>query len=222
VTPRQATRTRKASSSAKRRQLVIFAEGEQTEPVYFTNWYRLHRERIIVKVARHQGTTTPMELVQRAIKQRAEDLREAKRGQGDAYDEYWCVFDVDTHPRLNEALQLAASENILIALSNPSIELWTIIHFQDQTAYLDTDSAVRKAEKLLGYGKTPTPKALEQLVERYSAAKERARQLDRKHQHDGSPPSSNPSSGVWRLVDNIKGPEVSSPTYGCVAPQPQQ
>lgn len=208
MTPRQAIRTRKASSNAKRPQLIIFAEGKETEPVYFTNWYRLHRERVIVKVARHQGTTTPMELVQRTIKQRAEDLRDAKRGLGDAYDEYWCVFDVDTHPHLDEALQLAVSRGILVALSNPCVELWIIIHFHSQTAHLDTENAEEMAEELLRCGKTPTSAALEQLVDRYRAAKERACQLDKKHEQDGSPPNSNPSSGVWRLVDAIRGSEV--------------
>jgi RloB-like protein len=205
VTTHQAARKRKVSSNARRFQVLIFAEGKETEPVYFTNWYRQHRDRIIVKVAPHQNVTTPMELVRRAIKQRAGDLRESKRGLGDAYDEYWCVFDVDTHPYLNEALQLARSEDIRVALSNPCIELWITIHFQDQTAYLSTEAAEEKAAVLLGCGKAPTPTALERLVERYNDAKERARQLDKKHENHGSPPNSNPSTGVWRLVDIIKG-----------------
>lgn len=60
MTSPKAVRTRGATSNAKRRQFIIFAEGEVTEPVYLTNWYRLHRERVIVKIAPHQGTTTPM------------------------------------------------------------------------------------------------------------------------------------------------------------------
>ncbi len=205
MTPRPAGRTRRISSSAKRPQLIIFAEGEQTEPVYFTNWYRIYRERIIVNMARHQNTTTPMELVERAISQRARDVREAKRGQGDAYNEYWCVFDVDSHPRLREALELAASADVKIALSNPSIELWLILHFISQTAYIERRDAERESEKLLGCGKTPSPAALELLVDNYEAARDRARGLDRMHEGNGSPPNSNPSSGVWHLVDVIRG-----------------
>lgn len=196
---------RKASTNAKRRQLIIFAEGEETEPLYFTHWFRLYRDRVIVKIAPHQHTTTPMELVQRAIKQRDQDLREAKRRRGDAYDEYWCTFDVDVHPRLDEALRLAASNDILIALSNPSIELWLVLHFRNQTAYLDSDKAFEMAKGFLGCGKMPTQSALDELVSRYDVAKDRAQQLDKKHEDDGSPPASNPSSGVWRLVDVIRG-----------------
>ena len=140
-------------------------------------------------------------------------MRDAKRGLGDSYDEYWCVFDVDTHPYLTEALQLAAAEGIGIALSNPSVELWVILHFESQTAYLNTEAAVRKAAALLGCGKTPTPSALEQLIDRYSDAKERARQLDIKHENDGSPLNSNPSTNVWRLVEVIR-----TGSAGTVAP----
>jgi hypothetical protein len=137
MTPRRSQR--RASDNPQRRQLIIFAEGSETEPVYFNNWYRLYRERIIVKVARHQGTTTPMELVQRAINQRGEDQRDARRGLGAAYDEYWCVFDVDVHPRVAEALELAFSRDIFVALSNPCIELWLILHFRNWTAYISLD-----------------------------------------------------------------------------------
>jgi RloB-like protein len=184
---------------------MIFAEGAQTEPVYFSNWFRIYRERIIVSVAPHEHVTTPRELVERAIKQRDLDIRDAKRGLGDAYDEYWCVFDVDQHPYLAEALQSAASADIRIALSNPCIELWLILHFVNQTAYLTRADAERESEKRLGCGKTPSPDALKLLVDNYGTARDHARGLDRMHVRNGSPPNSNPSSGVWRLVDVIRG-----------------
>lgn len=156
-------------------------------------------------MAPHQNTTTPMELVERAISQRARDVREAKRGLGDAYDEYWCVFDVDVHPHLPEALDLAASADIKIAFSNPCIELWFILHFVNQTAYLERKDAERESQRRLGCGKTPSPTALELLVSNYQTAKDHARELDRMHEGNGSPPNSNPSSGIWFLVDVIRG-----------------
>jgi RloB-like protein len=204
MNPRPTGKGRRISASAKRYQLILFAEGTQTEPVYFTNWFRRYREHIIVKMAPHQHTTTPMELVTRAIDQRASDIKEAKRGRGDAYNEYWCVFDVDEHPRIPEALQLAASEDIKIALSNPCIELWLILHFERQTAYLTRKDAERESERILGCGKTPSPAALERLTINYETAKGNAQGLDRMYSGNGSPENSNPSSGVWRLVDVIR------------------
>jgi len=183
---------------------MIFPEGKQTEPIYLTHWYRRHREHVIVKLAPHRHTT-PLELVQAAVNQRTSDTREAKRGRGDAFDEYWCVFDVDAHPKIRDALELAAAKGICIALSAPCIELWLLIHFESQTAYLSREEAQRRSREHLSCEKKLTPAALDILVRNYSEARKRARELDRKHEGDGSPAPCNPSSGVWRLVDAISG-----------------
>jgi hypothetical protein len=36
--------------------------------------------------------------------------------------------------------------------------------------------------------------------------------LDEKHEGDGSPPGTNPSSGVWRLIEVIRNAERVDPT----------
>jgi len=131
VTARSRGRSRGSASGralASRRQLLVFAEGKKTEDLYLTNWRRLFRDRVIVKIAPHEHTT-PFELAADAVAQRRLDLREAKRGRGAAYDEYWCVFDVDDHPKIPEALELARANNISVAMSSPCIELWFLIHF---------------------------------------------------------------------------------------------
>lgn len=204
MTSRTSAQRRRASGDAKRPQFLVFAEGDKTEPIYLTHWHRLFRERIIVTIAPHLYTT-PFELVQAAIAQRSIDLREAKRGRGDAYDGYWCIFDVDVHPRVPEALRLAAEHGVCVAVSNPCIELWFILHFQNRTTYLDRGEAQRRSRDLLSTGKVPTTKALNLLVDGYEAAKRRAQDLDRKHEGDGSPPQTNPSSNVWRIIDIIQG-----------------
>ena len=163
MTGRSKSGARTPSSAAKRPQLIVFSEGKETEPGYINNWYRIHRDRIIVKVAPHRETT-PVELVTRATKQRASDLTEARRGRGDSYDEYWCIFDVDRHPNLTAALELAASSGIRVALSRPCIELWFILHFEYHAGYLETAQAERLSQAYLGRGKTLSPHALDLLV----------------------------------------------------------
>jgi hypothetical protein len=116
------------------------------------------------------------------------------------------VFDIDEHPHVDQALQLAASSQISIAVTNPCIELWFLLHFQDQTADLHRHKAQEISSDLLGCAKVPTAAALIKLVGRYEDARRRAQALDRKHQMDGSPPRSNPSSSLWCLVDEIRGP----------------
>ncbi|MGH3940412.1 MAG: RloB family protein, partial [Pseudonocardiaceae bacterium] len=65
----------------------------------------------------------------------------------------WCVFDVEwpkNHPNLKQAIQLARDHNIRLAISNPCFELWLILHFEDQTAFLNTDEAETRSRKLDG------------------------------------------------------------------------
>jgi hypothetical protein len=183
---------------------MVFAEGAKTEPIYLTHWYRAYRDRVIVKIAKHEETS-PFELVERAVAQRSSDLREERRGRGDAFEEYWCIFDVDEHPKIPEALQLAQSNSINVALSGPNIELWFLVHFEAQTAYIRRDETKRRAYALLDSAEALSLRALGLLTERYSTAKDRAQSLDRKHEGDGTAKPWNPSSDVWKLIDAIRG-----------------
>lgn len=194
---------RKRSAAPVRRSILIFTEGSKTEPIYLTQWYRLYREQVIVKVDDFHGA--PLRLVEQAVAQKKSDQRTQRRGQGDAYSEYWCVFDVDEHPHVARALALAAAHEINVAVSNPCIELWFVLHFQDQNAAIERGEAQRKSSGLLHCSKVPTAEALTGLVSRYAIARSRAMALDRKHELDGSPHGSNPSSGAWQLIDRIRG-----------------
>lgn len=120
-----------------------------------------------------------------------------------AHDQIWCVFDRDEHPNFATAVTLAGKRGIKLAISNPCLELWFILHFEDQTAYLERDAAQYRVEELLGCSKVLSESALSTLAERYDQAR-RALKLDEKHTGDGSPPGRNPSSGMWRLIDLIR------------------
>ncbi|PZS40737.1 MAG: hypothetical protein DLM62_01280 [Pseudonocardiales bacterium] len=93
---------------------------------------------------------------------------------------------------------------INLAISNPCLELWFVLHFEDQTSYLERYAAQRRAEELLGSSKVLSESALTTLADGYEEARRRAIKLDEKHAGDGSPPRSNPSSAVWRLIDMIR------------------
>lgn len=144
-----------------------------------------------------------MSLVDKAVAAKKASERAERKGKGRAYDEVWCMFDVDEHPRLREAIEKASANGVHLAITNPCIELWFILHFEDQTAYLTRQAAQKKCEQLLNCGKALTRAATDQLVETYPAARDRALRLDAKHEGDGSAVGSNPSSGVWALIDSI-------------------
>jgi hypothetical protein len=114
------------------------------------------------------------------------------------------VFDRDEHPNFGEAIDLADRHGVNLAISNPCLEFWFILHFEDKTAYIERQAAQRRAEELLGCSKVLTEAAPNTLADAYDEARRRAIKLDEKHVGDGSPPRSNPSSGVWRLIDLIR------------------
>lgn len=192
---------RRVASRAPRRELLVFVEGEVTEEIYLKDWHRRFRGQVNVQI--HEFHGTPMALVERAVSAKAVEAKEARRNRGRAHDEVWCVFDVDEHPLLPEACALAAAEGIRLAITNPCIELWFLLHFVDQTAFIDRHAAQKAAAGHLHCDKKLTQGALDVLAEHFEAAKMRAETLEKKHHLDATPSPGNPSSGVWRVVDAI-------------------
>lgn len=194
--------TRRVTKRARRTSFLVFVEGLRTEPIYLKHWERKHREHVVLTIDPFRGT--PAALVERAVDAKAVAQREAKRGRGPAYDQVWCVFDVDEHPNVEAAIRRAADAGIAIAVSNPCIELWFLLHGIDQTAAIDRHAAQKASAATFGFDKSPAPKHLDALDADYETAMRRSRQLDDKHEKDGSRPGSNPSSALWRLIEAIR------------------
>lgn len=191
-------------------QLRIYCEGEATESNYLTHWFRKHRDTVVISIADHKATT-PMQLVQRASAEKRDDLREQRKGKGDAFDEYWCVFDVDEHPYLAEALQTAEANGINVAVSNPCLELWFVLHFQDQLKWIDRKVVQHCCFDHINCRKRLTPQALNLLDQKFDDARNRALALEEKHRGDNTAPPANPSTGMWRLIDKIRGYDSANP-----------
>lgn len=210
MTPRRASGPpRRQRQEAPRPELLVLVEGEKTEDGYLLPLRRALRDDVIITVDARGGA--PLTLAERAVATKQEAERDAKYSRGRAYDAVWCMFDRDIHPNVPEALELASRNGVEVVMSNPCIELWFILHFEDQTATIDRRPAQRRSAELLGCEKSLTVAATDSLYERYDDARRRALALDSKHEGDGSPPRSNPSSDVWRLVDHarsVKSPEL--------------
>ncbi|MXZ67580.1 MAG: RloB domain-containing protein [Acidimicrobiia bacterium] len=184
-----------------RRVIRVHAEGDVTEPRYLEELGRRHRDRVRIDIG--ETGAVPETLVDRAC--RDMDKSRIRRREGPLYDEIWCVFDVDEHPNLKGAINRALQKKVKLAVSNPCFELWLILHFQDQTAYISGHDAQRLAKRReIMEGKEVRPEMFGQLENCYESAKQRAKTLDKKHDGDGSPPRSNPSTGMWRLIDSIR------------------
>jgi hypothetical protein len=110
--------------------VYVATEGPKTEQDYVIllnrvygakNGFRLH-------FCQHSGRNglRPLQVVEKVI--------EAARGS-DA--EMWAIFDRDsgdkTAQEIREAMRHAAKNGVQVALSDPSFELWLLLHFQQHT-----------------------------------------------------------------------------------------
>lgn len=200
---------RRVATRAPRRTFLIFCEGVRTEPEYLRALKMQHfvREKAAVdlRVQPGHGGSVPRTLVTLAVEARDRAMNE----EGEI-DEFWCVFDIEqprNHPGLNEALADAERNSIAVAISNPCFELWLILHFQDQGAWLDNDAACSLRQRLDGSsGKEVDGEKYMPLV---ADAVRRAAALDGRHLKDGTPfPQNNPSSGMHCLITAIEMPTI--------------
>lgn len=179
------------------RVIRVLSEGEVTEANY---WRRQHPE-IRVDIDPRTAGWKPLKRVGHA-----RDLKRRQPRRDPEFDEIWCVFDVDDHEDVNSAVAEARAVDIKTAVSNPCFELWLVLHLEDQTAHVDRRKIQRRARDLgLLNDKSIPESAWSQLAAGYEDAKRRAQALATMHYGDGRAPGSNPSSGVWRLIDTISG-----------------
>ncbi len=199
----------------QRKVLKVFTEGEKTEVDYIKYWKRIYHDRTNLIIEDGKAAHwVPFTLVNKAIKDKKQSGREVKSTNINGAIEYWCVFDVNTHPNLREAVQIAEANDIRVAVSNPCIELWFILHFQEQASNIAKDKAQSISKDYLKCGKNLNQEALRLLEENFCIAKKRAKRLRKKHRLDGSVHEadgsswrSNPSSDLFELIDRISGGE---------------
>lgn len=183
-------------------RILIVCEGQETEPGYFRAFqHAAHNPRVHIKIARECGV--PKTVVEVAIRLREEAKQEAKRQRDEnlRWDEVWGVFDVDEHPNLDKARQLAEASSIQLAISNPCFELWALLHFQDQRAHVERHKVrIALQRHLPGYDK-----ALDfaRMQPGYDDALRRARDLSLEADRHGEP-ERNPTTGVPRLTELIR------------------
>jgi hypothetical protein len=131
---------RKRGKREERARFLIYTEGDVTEVLYVKG-VRSDLGRGGPNIVLGPTHGDPLGLVRDAIKH-----RDRERWQGDSFDQVWCVFDVECptpHASFHDAVALAATNDIFCGITNPCFELWLILHFSDQRAWLTTAAACR-------------------------------------------------------------------------------
>ena len=203
----QPARRRRIGNRPPKQRIAVVCEGRKTEPLYLKWVEAFSKSSLLELVIVDTHVTSPKQLVQRACEVRGDAARIAKKtgDPNEIIDQVWCVFDVDEHPNLDEACDQARANAVELAISNPCVELWFLLHFQNQSAYLDRHEALAKLKSHMpSYEKRVDD--IRGLESGFEVAKQRALALDDKHAGDSTEfPQNNPSSGLYRLVSCERG-----------------
>ncbi len=202
---RQKEISRKTRKGVMRKPVVyIVCEGEETEIRYFKRFRR--RDSLIDIIPIPSKYKADDKLVQKAVSTIGFNEYDPRNG-----DVIWCVFDRDENieEMLNKARRKAAEDNLRIAFSNPSFELWFLLHFCSQTAalrdcsdvihHLRSTGRIEKYEKNRDYFDFLLPD-LEKAVER---SQKRIRELE-KEKIEIVSRISNPVTTVSSLVTFLR------------------
>jgi hypothetical protein len=126
---------RRGPTRQPRDSILIVCEGEKTEPNYFDDLRRaLALTTVEVEIIGKECGSAPTSVVTAALEARKRRSRAARRGEAVPYDQVWCVIDAEAGRRndvLYRAAEQARTTHVHVALSNPSFELWYLLHFRD-------------------------------------------------------------------------------------------
>ncbi len=189
---------RKVGRRKRRKKFVIVCEGTETEPIYFKK-YRTRYDNldVIIPNARCTDPKNLVDFCRESIEEYALDL---KKG-----DVIWCVFDWDNNKQEAIFTAFRMAKNVKLCLSNPSYELWYLLHFVDRFSKLNNDELKEILKRWIPkYDKSKD--YFELLENKRESAISRAKRLNEMHEEnmtDLKSIDSNPSTQVFKIVEEL-------------------
>jgi hypothetical protein len=184
--------------------MLVFCEGKTEQRLLseLRGCWRVAAARVIV---------TGEEGVPSTLVGRARDARESHRRAFGSTDDpaIWVVFDRDDHKCWERAIRMARDLGFSLAISNPCFEIWGLLLYQDQTAYIERKVLHRKFARLHpGYDHKKNPYlCCTTVLAKIDAAKDRADRLQREASHHGKP-RRNPWTSFHELVEALRQMKV--------------
>jgi len=204
-------KSRKENIKNQRQLIMLACEGEKTERFYFEAFFdRLKRSHTISKlscvIAPHKHTNPTGVL---------NDLLQCVTNTGYTYKDYeerWIVIDRDkeragggghTLDDYMKAITRAKDIGVDVAWSNPSFELWYLLHFEYRNTGIDRDELIARLSKCLGkkYQKNDTNLFAELEPKVNNAIRNANRLLENAVESDA--PKMNPATNVVKLVEKL-------------------
>lgn len=151
---------RKKASMVKLKKLLVACEGSKTEPYYLESFFKylVKEHKINSKsfvIAEHKHTN-PIGVLDDLLKFNVEGLTFKN------FEHKWIIIDRDEErtnggghqlKSYNEALHKARKLGVKVAFSNPSYEIWYLLHLQYRDTGLSRDDVKKELKKIIGYEK---------------------------------------------------------------------
>ena len=132
--------SRKVGGRERRKKFVIVCEGDETEPIYFKKYRtRYSNLDVIIPPSRYTDPKNLVDFSREQIDYYALDLKNG--------DVIWCVFDCDNNSQEAISTAYRKAKNVKLCLSNPSYELWYLLHFKYVCSKLTNDELKEKLER---------------------------------------------------------------------------
>ena len=193
---------RKRNVREPKKIILIVCEGE-TEKKYF-NTFRTRYRNNNIKI--HTDFILQNDSIN-LIKFTKTKRSLVKDFDANEKDCAWCVFDVDnnTDKVLKKVNDFAKKANIEIALSNPCIELWFLLHYKEVHSQISVQDSLSKLKEFIpNYKKGKIDYTI--LSKNTQKAISNAKKLNETHeknQIDLITTKSNPSTQVFKLIESI-------------------
>lgn len=187
---------KKTRSITKR--VLIACEDTKSSKLYFSKMIKDYGLRGKVVFAKHIGTN-PMKVLEAIKNHLTEDSN---------FDEKWIVIDKDSYSRaeFNGAIDSAKALGINVAYANEAYELWILLHFENQRAFIDRVHLNKKLKALIDYEKN-NEFIYEIIKSKQREAIKRSKELI---QHfisingSSNPYDDNPSNTIFELVESLE------------------
>ena len=200
---------RRTDFSKPKVELVVACEGKVTERRYIEDCKRAYGAGL-VKVRWLPVTGVPMTVVRAAVQERQRLLRLARKTK-DSFEVFrvWAIFDRDAHPDVVRAIELAKTNGVDIAFSDPCFEVWPLLHLCDYGRVLDRHKVQRLLRDLMPtYDHVKSPMIdFQAIKDHFSLAYQRANELTRARAAEGDPfgcPSTTVGVLVGKIIENGK------------------
>jgi hypothetical protein len=200
---RQRRQARRPAFRDPKPTILVVSEGEVTEPEYILGLQSACRNpRVTIEVAKEHGVPKTLVEIAKQYKEDAKARAGHEKDDNLAYDSVWCVFDIDDHPAVGEAKEMARDNGIQLAISNPCIELWLLLHFSENPGMQDRATMKKKLRKHMPkYNKHVDYTTY--YATGYPQAVTRAKKMDQEAV-DAHEPHRNPTTGIYELTELIR------------------